>query len=106
MAVWLKGDRKLARELFHEQHLARSLDGAIQPALIMRRKASVLSREDAALVRDKLLQQIDAFEIQRVNRKINLWLRAGSPDLIRGATAFFGFIWAGFSGHRSYLISR
>ncbi len=38
----------------HQQHLARTLDSAIEPPLIMRRQASVLARQDAALVGHKL----------------------------------------------------
>ena len=82
VAVWRKGDSKFARELLHEQHLARSLDRTVQAALIMRRQARVFPRQDPSLVRDKLLEQVDVFEIKRVNREINLRLRARCADLI------------------------
>ena len=87
----------------HEQHLARSLDGAIQPALIMGRQASVFSRQDASLIRHELLEQGDVFEIKRIDRKINFRLWTRRANLIRGATALFGFIWTSFSGHRVLL---
>ena len=102
MAVWFRGS-KFARELLHEQHLARSLDRAIQAALIMRRQARVFSRQDASLIRHKLFQQIDVFEVKRINRKINLRLRTRRADFIRGTTALLGFIWTGFSGHSVLL---
>ena len=69
----------------------------------MRREARVFSRQDATLVGHKLLQQVDVFEIERVDRKINFRLRTRRSGFIRGAAALFRFIWASFSGHRVLL---
>jgi len=66
----------MPQALLHQQHLARALDRGIQPALIMRRKASVLARQDAALVRHERAQQVRILEIKRVEREINFRLRA------------------------------
>jgi hypothetical protein len=61
--------------LFHQKHLAGSLDRSIQAPLIMRRQPGVLSWQDATLIRHKLLQQIDVFEIESIDGKVNLRLR-------------------------------
>ena len=101
MAVWLKGGEKFARELLHEQHLACALDGTIQPALIVRGKAGVLSRQDPSLICHKLLQQVDVFEIERVDGKIDFGLGARGAGFTvgAGAVAAFVLIWPSFARH-------
>jgi hypothetical protein len=96
-------EEKIARELFHEQHLTCSLDVAVQPALIMCREAGVFTWEDATLVSDKLFEQVDVFEIEGINREINFWLgtRGASFAIGRAAmTAFVRFVWTSFSRHK------
>ena len=95
--------------LLHQQHLPRALDGAVQTALVMRGQAGVFARQNAALVGHKLPEQVDVFEIERVNGEINLGLRARACGVRhRGpaATAAVGFVGVGFAGHKAYLISR
>ena len=46
----------------------------------MRRESCIFSREDAALVGDKLLEQSDVFVFQGVKRKIDFRLGAGGSD--------------------------
>ena len=74
--------------LLHQQHLAGALDGAIEPALVMRRQAGVFARQDAALVGHELPEQVDVLEIERVNGEIDLGLRArGARFAVRGPAA-------------------
>src|SRR5262245_41438596 len=89
------GWRVVTSGLFHQQHLARALDGAIQPALIVGRQSGIFSRQNATVVRDKLPQQVRVLEIEGVDREINLrlWPRcaflhgpAASPSA--GAVSF------------------
>ena len=94
---------KIARELFHEQHLTCSLDVAVQPALIMRRKTGIFAWEDAALVSDKLFEQVDVLEIEGIDSEIDFRLGArGANFTVGGAamTAFVRFVWTSFSRHK------
>jgi hypothetical protein len=92
--------------LFHQQRLARALDGAGQPALVMRGQAGVFAGQDAALVGHKLPEQIGVLEVERVGGEINLrlrTLRAGFRHAV-GPMVIRSFL-VGFAGH-GYLISR
>src|SRR5213594_722405 len=55
------------QKLLHQQHLTGALDRAIQAALIMRRQAGVLARQNAALVGRELPQQSRVLEIERLD---------------------------------------
>ena len=66
----------LRPKLLHQQHLARALDGASQPALIMRRQAGVFSGKEPALIGDELAEQIGILEIERVRGEVNLGFRS------------------------------
>src|SRR5689334_19390077 len=90
-------------KLLHQQHLTRALDGAVQAALIMRREASVLTRQDAALVGHELTQQIRVLEIERVHREVNLRLRTGRAFLGGTATTAVRFIGIGLARHKWLL---
>src|SRR5882762_3551503 len=78
----------------------------------MRRQTGVLSRQNSPLVGDELLQKIDVFEIQRIDRKVDLGFGPRGADLGDSrsgtAAAAFAFFGACFAWHRvgSYLISR
>ena len=108
MAVWFQkqGNGESARDLLHEQHLARALDRAVQPALIMRRKTGVFSRQDASLIGDKLPEQVDVLEIKSIHCEINfrLWPRGADFAISRTAmAAFFGFVGTSLSRHKVLL---
>jgi hypothetical protein len=90
--------------LFHEKHLASSFNGAIELALVMRRQPSVFARKNAALVRHKLPQQGGVFEIERIDRKVDLGFRARSPHFHRPAARALVLLWMSFAWH-IYLIS-
>jgi len=53
----------------------------------MRRQARVFARQNPALIRDKLPQQVCVLEIQGVHREIDLGLRTGRAGLPIGRTA-------------------
>jgi hypothetical protein len=72
-----------AKTLFHQQHLTRALDRAVQTSLVMSRQPRVFPREYPALVGDELLQQGDILEIERIDREIDLGLGPGSTHLAR-----------------------
>ena len=90
----------------HQQCLARALDRERQTALVMRRQAGVFPGQDAALVGNKLAQQISVFEVERVGGEVNFRLRARRADFqhAMGPPAVCSFL-IGFTGH-GYLISR
>ena len=89
-------------KLFHEQHLSRPFDGTVQLTLIVRGQAGVFARQDAALIRDELFEQIDVFEIERIKRKINLGFGPRRAVLGRAAFATSGFIFVGFAWHKLF----
>jgi len=93
-------------KLLHQQHLARTFDGAGQAALIMRRHARVFAGKDAALVGHILPEQIGVLEIERVGGEIYFRFRTRRA-IFRGAarTTAFPFVSVGFAWH-GYLISR
>jgi hypothetical protein len=72
--------------LLHQQHLPGALDRTVKAALIMGRQAGVLTGKNAAMVGHELFQQIDVFEIQRVDREVDFGLRTRSAFLHRGRT--------------------
>jgi len=72
--------------LLHQQHLARALDGEGQTALVMRGHPGVFARQDAALVRHILPEQIGVFVIERIGGKVNLRLRTGRAFFRLAAT--------------------
>ena len=63
--------------------------------------ADLIERKDAALIGDKLPQEIRIFEIERVHGKIDFRLGPGRA-FFRAATttAVVGFVGIGFAGHR------
>jgi hypothetical protein len=65
---------KISDGLLHQQHLTRSLDGTIEPALVMSWQTGVLAGQDPALVSNELLQQINVFEVERVSGEVDLRL--------------------------------
>ena len=62
--------------LLHHQHLTRPFDRASELALIMRGQTRVFAGQQPTLVGDVLPEQIHVFEIDGVEGKINLGLRA------------------------------
>src|SRR6185436_13507778 len=97
-----RGERRKTG-LLHEQHLARSLDRAVEPALVMGRQAGVFAGQDAAVVGDELAQQIDALEIEGVDGEIDLGLRTGRAFFqAAGAAATFAItaVRMSFTGHK------
>lgn len=88
--------------LLHQQHLAGALDGPAASPLIMSGQAGIFAGQQASLVGDELLQQVDVFKIQSVNGEIDfrLWTRGavfgiGAP----AGTISLGFFGVGFSWH-------
>src|SRR5262249_4927163 len=96
--------------LLHQQHLPRALDRGVQAALVMGRQAGVLPGQDAALIGDELLEQVDVLIIQRIDREVDLGLGTNDAGLASAAAAVAvataGFVGVGFAWHRVYLISR
>jgi hypothetical protein len=98
----------LGKNLLHQQHLPGALDGFIEPALIMRGKAGVFAREDAALIGDELAEQVRVLEIEGINGEIDLRLWPGRSVLVAGAAlaALVLLVGSGFARHKNcYLIS-
>jgi hypothetical protein len=79
MELWA-GESGKGRDLLHQQHLTGAFDRPIQLPLVMGRQAGVLARQDTALIRDELLEQIHVLEIQGIHREIDLWLWARGSD--------------------------
>ena len=73
--------RDFLKCLFHQQHLPRTLDRAVQTPLVMRGQAGVFPRQNAALIGHKLLQQVGVLKVQGVNGEVDLGLRPGGPRL-------------------------
>lgn len=71
-------------------------------------QAGVLTRQNAALISDELLEQIGVFEIEGLDGKIDFRFGARSAHLHKGTsaagTAFIGFFGAGFAWHRVRLL--
>ena len=108
MFQWLfeQRDSVKTESLLHQQHLARTLDHAIKPTLIVSGKAGVFARQNAAIVGGELLEQDDILVVHGVDGEIDLGLRAGCA-LFNAAAAFsIPFVCVGFAGHKIYLISR
>src|SRR5262245_38056091 len=74
--------------LFHQQHLTRAFDGAVEPALVMGWQPGVFARQDAALVGHELAEEGNVLELERIGGEINFGLGArGAPlDHRRAAT--------------------
>src|SRR5262245_31192224 len=74
----------------------------------MRRQTCVLTRQDTTGIGHELLQEVDVLVLQRVHRKIDLWLRprrAGFRGAAAPSSISIGPIDIGLAWH-SYLISR
>jgi hypothetical protein len=59
--------------------LARSFDGAVEPALVVRGKASVFPGKNTALIGYELPEKIGVLKIQRVSGEINFRLGPRGP---------------------------
>ena len=92
-----------AKASLHQQHLAGALDGAIEAALIMRGQPGVFSGENAALIGDKLLEQVGVLEIQGVHGEVDLRFGPGGARFTRGgpaARSALFFVSVGFAWHK------
>jgi len=96
---------ELRRNLLHQQHLAGSLDGAIELALIMGRQTGVFAGQDSALVGDELPEQIHIFVVQGIDGEIDLGFGARRALFHRGrfaATSFgIALFCVGFARHKA-----
>ncbi len=70
----------------------------------MRRQARVFPGQDAALIRDKLPEQGDVLEVQRIEREVNFGLRTGGADFAVGGAAGGAtpvrLFWSCFARHK------
>ena len=66
--------------LFHQKHLARPFNGAVQLPLVMGGQAGVFAREDAALVGHELFEEGHILKIQGIKSEVNLGFGPGSAD--------------------------
>ena len=83
--------------LLHEQHLAGALDGDRKTALVMGRKARVLTGQDTTVFRDELLEQGHVFEVDGVDGEIDFGFWTRNPWGIR--TTGLLLVGISFAGH-------
>src|SRR5262245_7229092 len=92
--------------LLHQKHLARTLNRAVQPPLIVSGQASVFPRKNPALISYKLPKQVGVFEVQGIYREIDFRLRARSANFSKRTAAarapLFWFFRSSFARHRLF----
>jgi hypothetical protein len=104
--AFLKTESLAGPNLLHQQHLPGTLDGTIQPPLVMGWKPGIFAGKNATLVSHELPEQIDIFVIQGIRREINFRFWPRSPHFRKrpaATTAFFRFVRSSFSRHKRLL---